>query len=92
MAKTPLEEWNEKLINLMRLQPNLYDLGDPNYYQRDYKEACWDAIAKELDSTGKNRIVLLQIDVFIMTMVRVNKILICRDRDNVVTVVNGRAV
>ena len=52
MAAIP-DNFNARLIELVRAYPNLYNLSDGNYYNKQFKEACWEEVAKELKWSGK---------------------------------------
>ena len=54
--KTDEKSINEKksrLIQMVREQPILYDLNDPNHKNSEMKKVIWDQIAAELDEDGE---------------------------------------
>lgn len=44
---------DEKLIELVRRYPVLYDLSHAKYMDTDYKNTIWNKIAEEIETTGK---------------------------------------
>lgn len=47
---------DEKLIELVRKYPVLYDLSHSKYMDTDYKNTIWSKIAEEMETTGKKYI------------------------------------
>ena len=50
---------DEKLIELVRKYPVLYDLSHAKYMDTDYKNTIWNKIAEEMETTGKKYIIYL---------------------------------
>jgi hypothetical protein len=50
---------DEKLIELVRKYPVLYDLSHAKYMDTDYKNTIWSKIAEEMETTGKKYIIYL---------------------------------
>ena len=46
-------EMEEKLINLVRGAPALYDKSSEGYHMKDAKNNTWEKIGRELDLTGR---------------------------------------
>lgn len=44
---------DEKLIELVRRYPVLYDLSHTKYMDTDFKNTIWRKIAEEIETTGK---------------------------------------
>ena len=44
---------DEKLIELVRNYPVLYDLSNPKYMDTDFKNTLWSKIGAEMKTTGK---------------------------------------
>jgi len=44
---------DEKLIELVRKYPVLYNLSHAKYMDTDYKNTIWSKIAEEMETTGK---------------------------------------
>lgn len=48
-----LKMYDEKLIELVRNYPVLYDLSNPKYMDTDFKNNIWSKIGEEMKTTGK---------------------------------------
>jgi len=44
---------SEKLIEVVRTHPSIYDLSDPKYSDATHKDKLWKVIGDELNQPGK---------------------------------------
>lgn len=50
---------DEKLIELVREYPVLYDLSHPKYMDTDHKNCIWNKFVEEIGTTGKDTYVII---------------------------------
>ena len=56
--------WKCRLLETIQLCPEVFDLADPRYKDRNQRDAAWEEIATAMEATGqsKNYIDILKFD------------------------------
>ena len=47
-------EWKCRLLETIQLYPEVFDLADPRYKDRNHRDSAWEEIATAMDATGQS--------------------------------------
>ena len=48
-------DWKCRLLEMIQLYPEVFDLADPRYKDRNQRDAAWEEIATAMEATGQSK-------------------------------------